>query len=277
VRLVDSHCHLNAERFAGDEAATLERAQVAGVERLLVPGWNVASCVRALELVDRFPWLDASVGVHPHDAAKVDDAGWRSIVEQARDPRVVAIGETGLDYDRVFSPIPDQLANLRRNLELALEAGKPAIIHVRSKAGTSDAQDATVDELRALGFGSQRSIAAFGGDRPPAVIHSFSGSVDYARKVLDLGLAISVSGLAFRAGEESTADVVALVPADRLLIETDSPFLSPPGAPRGRNEPEWVRITADWVAERRHDPVDALGDALVGAYDRTFRAQSERC
>ena len=275
--LVDSHCHLNAERFAGDEAATLERAQAAGVERLLVPGWNVASCVRALELVDRFPWLDASVGVHPHDAAKVDDAGWRSIVEQARDPRVVAIGETGLDYDRVFSPIPDQLANLRRNLELALEAGKPAIIHVRSKAGMSDAQDATVDELRALGFGSQRSIAAFGGDRPPAVIHSFSGSVDYARKVLDLGLAISVSGLAFRAGEESTADVVALVPADRLLIETDSPFLSPPGAPRGRNEPEWVRITADWVAERHHDPPDRLGDALVGAYDRTFGARSEHC
>ena len=273
MRLVDSHCHLNAERFAGDEAAVLERARAAGVERVLVPGWNVASCVRALELVDRFPWLDASVGVHPHDAAKVDEAGWRSIVEQSRDPRVVAIGETGLDYDRVFSPIPDQLANLRRNLELALETGKPAIIHVRSKAGSADAQDATVDELRALGFGAQRSIAAFGGDRPPAVIHSFSGSADYARKVLDLGLAISISGLAFRAGEESTADVVASVPADRLLIETDSPFLSPPGAPRGRNEPEWVRITADWVAGRRHDLADGLGDALVNAYDRTFRAR----
>jgi len=277
MRLVDSHCHLNAERFAGDEAAVLERARAAGVERVLVPGWNVASCVRALELVDRFPWLDASVGVHPHDAAKVDEAGWRSIVEQSRDPRVVAIGETGLDYDRVFSPIPDQLANLRRNLELALETGKPAIIHVRSKAGARDAQDATVDELRALGFGAQPSVAAFGGDRPPAVIHSFSGSADYARQVLDLGLAISISGLAFRAGEESTADVVPLVPADRLLIETDSPFLSPPGAPRGRNEPEWVRITAAWVAERRPEPVDGLGDALVGAYDRTFRARPERC
>jgi len=277
MRLVDSHCHLNAERFAGDEAATLERARAAGVERLLVPGWNVASCVRALELVGRFSWLDASVGVHPHDAAKVDEAGWRSIIEQARDPRVVAIGETGLDYDRVFSPIPDQLVNLRRNLELALEAGKPAIIHVRSKAGSGDAQDATVAELRELGFGSQRSVGVFGSERPPAVIHSFSGSVDYARKVLDLGLAISISGLAFRAGEESTADVVPLVPADRLLIETDSPFLSPPGAPRGRNEPEWVRITADWVAERRRDPVDRLGDALVGAYDRTFGARPERC
>jgi TatD DNase family protein len=270
VTLVDSHCHLNAERFAGDEVAVLDRARSAGVERIMVPGWNVASSARAMELVDRFPWLDASVGVHPHDAAKVDDAGWRSIAGWASDPRVRAIGETGLDYDRAFSPIPDQLVNLRRNLELALETGKPAIIHVRSKAGSGEAQDATVRALTQLGFGSQRSLSAFA-DRPPAVIHSFSGSVDYARRVLDLGLAISISGLAFRAGEESTAGVVPLVPADRLLVETDSPFLSPPGAPRGRNEPEWVRITAAWVAERRDTAsIDALGSNLVRAYERVF-------
>jgi TatD DNase family protein len=102
------------------------------------------------------------------------------------------------------------------------------------------------------------------------VIHSFSGSVDYARRVLDLGLAISISGLAFRAGEEATADVVPIVPADRLLVETDSPFLAPPGAPRSRNEPEWVRITASWVGELRGITEDELGDALVAAYDRTF-------
>jgi TatD DNase family protein len=270
MRLVDSHCHLNADRFAGDEEAVLERAQAAGVERILVPGWNVASSERALELVTRFAWLDASVGVHPHDAAKVDDAGWRQIVDMAPDARIVAIGETGLDYDRVFSPIPDQLANLRRNLELALELGKPAIIHVRSKAGRSDAQDATVDELRAAGFGTQRAVSAFGQDRPPAVIHSFSGSVEYARRILDLGLAISISGLAFRAGEEATADVVPFVPADRLLVETDSPFLSPPGAPKGRNEPEWVRITAQWVEDRRPSEKESARSAFVSAYDRTF-------
>jgi TatD DNase family protein len=273
VRLVDSHCHLNAERFAGEEEAVLDRARAAGVERLLVPGWNVASCDRALELVDRFTWLDASVGVHPHDAAKVDDAGWRGIAEQAGDPRVVAIGETGLDYDRVFSPIRDQLTNLRRNLELALETGKPAILHVRSRAGAADAQDATVAELEALGFGGQRARSAFGAARPPAVIHSFSGSVDYARRVLDLGLAISISGLAFRPGEEATSDVAPLVPAERLLVETDSPFLSPPGGPRSRNEPEWVRITADWVATRRSEPAQSMGEALVDAYDRTFRSR----
>ena len=271
MRLIDSHCHLNAERFAGDETAVLERARAAAVERILVPGWNVASSSRALELVERFAWLNASVGVHPHDAAKVDDDGWRAIVGWASDPRVVAVGETGLDYDRVFSPIPDQLTNLRRNLELALETGKPAIIHVRSTAGRADAQDAAVAALTELGFGSQPSLSAFGTDRPPAVIHSFSGSVEYARRVLDLGLAISISGLAFRAGEEPTADVVPLVPQERLLVETDSPFLSPPGAPRGRNEPEWVRITADWVAARRTTAADAGGEALVDAYDRAFR------
>lgn len=267
MRLIDSHCHLNAERFAGDEAAVLGRARAAGVERILVPGWNVASSERAIELVERFGWLDASVGVHPHDAAKVDAAGWRRIEELARDPRVAAIGETGLDYDRLFSPVPDQLANLRRNLALALETGRPAVLHVRSATARSDAQEAILAELRSAGFGAQRAAAAFGTDRPPAVIHSFSGSVDYAHRVLDLGLAISVSGLAFRRGEEPTADVVPIVPAERLMVETDSPFLSPPGAPRDRNEPAWVRITAEWAAQRRGPGADATGAALVAAYD----------
>ena len=271
MRLIDSHCHLNAERFAGEEAAVIERAQEAGVERILVPGWNVASCERAIELVKRFESLDASVGVHPHDAAKVDRAGWRRIAGLAADARVVAIGETGLDYDRVFSPIPDQLANLRRNLALALETGKPAILHVRSAAGRDDAQDAILAELRAAGFGGQGATSAFGVDRPPAVIHSFSGSVEYARQVLDLGLAISFSGLAFRAGEEAAAEVVEIAPPDRLLVETDSPFLSPPGAPRGRNEPEWVRITAAWAAERRGITPNVLGEGLVAAYDAFVR------
>jgi TatD DNase family protein len=270
VRLIDSHCHLNADRFAGEEEAVLERARAAGLERIMVPGWNVGSSERAIELVDRFEWLDVSVGVHPHDAAKVDDPGWRRIVELAADPRVAAIGETGLDYDRVFSPIPDQLANLKRNLHLALETGKPAILHVRSAAGRSDAQEAILTELLAAGFGAQAAVAAFGPDRAPAVIHSFSGSVSYARQVLDLGLAVSISGLAFRAGEESTAEVVPLVPRRHLLVETDSPFLSPPGAPRGRNEPEWVRITAEWVAARRTEEPASFVDTFVDAYDAMF-------
>jgi TatD DNase family protein len=269
VRLVDSHCHLNADRFDADVADVLDRAERAGLERILAPGWNVRSCERALELAEAYPWLDASVGVHPHDAAKVDDAGWAGIARAAGRPEVVAIGETGLDYDRVFSPIPDQLANLRRNLALALETAKPAILHCRSAAGRRDGQDALLDELRSAGIGGGAWSTAFG-DRPPAVIHSFSGPVDYARAVLDLGLAISFSGLAFRRGEEASREVAIIVPPERLLVETDSPFLAPPGAPRSRNEPEWVRVTASWLAEVRGTTAEVLGPGLVTAYDRTF-------
>jgi len=278
MRLIDSHCHLNADRFEGDVEAVLAGAKLAGVERILVPGWNVTSSRRALELVARYDWLDAAVGVHPHDAAKVDGAGWREILDLAADPRVLAIGETGLDYDRVFSPVEDQLVNLRRNLALALDTGRPAILHVRSAAGRRDAQDALLGELGRAGVGGATWAAAFR-DRPPAIIHSFSGPLDYARAVIDLGLAVSISGLVFRAGEEATTEAVPLVPRDRLLVETDSPFLSPPGAPRRRNEPEWVRITAAWVAERKGIEDGQLGRDVVAAYDRAFvrdQARPER-
>ena len=173
---------------------------------------------------------------------------------------MVAIGETGLDYDRVFSPILAQLVNLRRNLELAATTGKPAILHCRSTPGERDAQDALLAELE-----------AFGADVPTVVIHSFSGPVEGSTEaMLGLGATISISGLAFRKGEEATADVVRLVPADRLLVETNSPFLAAPGAPRSRNAPEWVRVTAAWVAQLRGDEQGPAGDALVGAYDRAF-------
>ncbi len=269
MRLIDSHGHLNADRFDGDLATVLGDARDAGVERILVPGWNVRSSGRALEVVAAHPWLDAAVGIHPHDAAKVDEVGWAMIEAWARDDRVVAIGETGLDADRMFSPWEMQLENLRRNLALALTTGKPAILHCRSKAGERDAQDALLAELRAAGFDGEPGRAAFGG-RPPAIVHSFSGPVDYAQEMLAIGLAIAFGGLVFRRGEEASADVVPLVPADRLLVETDSPFLSPPGAPRGRNAPEFVAITARWVADRRGVGEPELGDGLVAAYDATF-------
>ncbi|HEV7603825.1 MAG TPA: TatD family hydrolase [Candidatus Limnocylindrales bacterium] len=269
MRLIDSHCHLNADRFERDADQAIGAARLAGVERVLVPGWNVASSERALACVDRFAWLDAAVGVHPHDADKVDDAGWARIVGWAQDARVVAIGETGLDYDRVFSPIAEQAINLRRNLALALETGKPAILHCRSADGRRDAQDALLEALQAARVGGPAWASAFAG-RPAAVIHSFSGPIDYARAVIDLGLAVSFSGLVFRPGEEASAEAAALVPADRLLVETDSPFLAPPGAPRSRNAPEWVRVTADWLADCRGEPPEAFGAELVRAYDRTF-------
>lgn len=257
MRLVDSHCHLQADRFDADVDLVLDAARQAGVERILVPGWNLASSQRSMALVDRHPWLDAAVGVHPHDAAKVDDAGWAEVVALAADPRVLAIGETGLDYDRVFSPIAAQLGNLRRNLRLAADTGRPVILHCRSAAGARDAQDALLAEVRALG-----------GQVPQVIIHSFSGPVDYAAAMLELGAVVSFSGLVFRRGEEASADVARLAPLDRILVETDSPYLSPPGAPRSRNEPAWVGVTARWAADARGIDPERLGEQIVATYAR---------
>ncbi len=269
MRLIDSHGHVNADRFDGDIELVLRGARQVGIERLLVPGWNAASSERALALVDRFGWLDAAVGIHPHDAAKASEADWVAIEAWARDERVLGIGETGLDSDRMFSPWDAQLENLRRNLKLALATGKPPILHCRSRPGARDAQDALVEELRTAGFDGEPARAAFG-DRPAAVIHSFSGPADYGDELIAMGFAISFSGLVFRRGEEPSAEVVRRVPAQRLLVETDAPFLSPPGTPRSRNLPEHVAVTARWVGEQRAAPAETLGDGLVAAYDRTF-------
>lgn len=275
MRLVDSHCHLQADAFAPDLEPVLDAAIAAGVERILVPGWDLASSRGALELVERHAWLDAAVGVHPHAAADTTEGDWAAVVALARHRRVVALGETGLDLDRRFSPLDDQLANLRRHLRLGLETGTPVILHCRSAPGSREAQDLLLAELRAAGYGGAASAAAFGA-RPPAVLHSFSGPLDYGRAALDLGLAIAIGGLAFRAGEEPTAEVAPLVPGERLLLETDSPWLAPPGAPRRRNAPEWVRVVAAWLAERRGTTPAALGDAVVAAYDATFRRSVPR-
>ena len=271
MRLVDTHAHLQSPQFADDLAEVLAAAEVAGVERILVPGWDEGSSVRAIELVERFPRLVAAAGIHPHAAAETDDAAWARTSALVAHPAVVAVGETGLDYDRRFSPIEDQLVNLRRNLALAIAIGKPAILHCRSAAGRRDAQDALLEELRAAGFGGAAARAAFG-DRPAAILHSVSGPADYVGAALELGCAVSISGLCFRKGEEATAESVRLVPADRLLVETDAPYLSPPSAPRRRNEPKWVQITAAWVAEQRGEDPAALGARLVQSFDRIFAA-----
>ena len=265
--LIDSHAHLQADAFADDAGEVLAAARLAGVARMLVPGWDLESSRAAIALAGA-AGIDASAGIHPHVASGADDSTWSAIVELADHPAVVAIGETGLDYDRGFSPRAAQLVNLRRHLLLGRALGKPVILHCRSKAGLRDAQDDLLRELASAGAGSARWPMP--DDRPPALLHSFSGPIDYGAEALAMGLAISFSGLVFRRGEEASAEVARLVPGERLLVETDSPYLSPPGAPRGRNEPYWVSVTASWLADRRGEPATDLGQQLVAAYDRCF-------
>jgi TatD DNase family protein len=266
MRLVDSHAHLQSEAFGDDADEVLSRARDAGVERLLVPAWDVDSSRAGLAFARRHG-LPTSAGVHPHVAASVDDAVWQDIRALAMAPEVVAIGETGLDYDRGFSPRVDQIANLRRHIELAGELRKPLILHCRSAAGQRDAQDDLVGLLREVGPGAGSWRAGFGG-RPVGVLHSFSGPPDYADAALELGLAVSFSGLVFRGGEEASAEVAGIVPADRLLVETDAPYLKPRGVRGSRNEPRHVAVTARWLCEVRGDDEGAFGDAIVATFDR---------
>jgi TatD DNase family protein len=277
MRLIDSHAHLQADAFASDRAAVIGAARAAGVERILVPGWDAGSSAAAVSLA-RDWGVDAAVGVHPHDASLTTNADWAAIVELAAHAEVVAIGETGLDYDRMHSPVEAQLNNLRRHVRLALDTGKPLILHCRSAVGRRDAQDALIAELRAAGFGGTAGRATFE-NRPPAVLHSFSGPLDYAASALEMGIAIAFGGLVFRNGEEASAEVARIVPAGLLLTETDAPYLAAAGVPRGsvpgfsgrRNSPEWVRLTAEWLAQQRGETTDTIGAGLVAAYDATFR------
>jgi TatD DNase family protein len=270
TRLIDSHAHLQADAFATDWEPVLAAARSAGVERILVPGWDLESSRSAVEMAGR-SGVDAAAGIHPHVAAQANDAAWAAITELAAEDLVVAVGETGLDYDRAFSPRDAQLVNLRRHLSLGRSLGRPVILHCPSRAGERDAQDDLLRELAAAGAGTSAWPTAAG--RPPALLHSFSGPPDYAEKALAMGLAVSFSGLCFRRGEEASAEVARLVPVDRLLVETDSPYLSPPGAPRRRNEPRWVAVSVAWLAEQRAVGVEELGFQLVANYDRIFSRQ----
>ncbi len=267
MRLVDSHGHLQAKAFTNDAADVHAEAVAAGLVRLMAPGWDAPTSLAGVALA-RDLGVITSVGFHPHVAAEVTPADRELLAGLVAEPIVRGVGETGLDYDRAFSPREVQLENLRWHIDLARMSGKPLILHCRSKQGRRDAQDDLLRELRAGGVGTAAVAERFEG-RPPGILHSFSGPVDYAEAALELGCVVSISGLAFRRGEEPTAEVARLVPAERLLVETDSPYLSPPGAPR-RNEPRWVEVTARWVADRRGVDPDRLGDQLVDTFDRTF-------
>jgi TatD DNase family protein len=251
VELFDTHAHLHFPEYAHDLDAVLARARAAGVTRQVTVGTDVDTSRAAVALAGRERDVWASVGVHPHDAARADAAALAEIERLAGAPRVVAVGEIGLDYFRDLSPRDVQLAAFRRQLELAARLGKPVIVHCR------EAHD---DVLRILG---EARVAA-------GVMHCFSGDVDVARRCLDLGLVISLAGPVTYPNARALPAVARFVPGDRLVIETDCPFLPPQGYRGKRNEPAYLAITAARVAELRGEPIEALAARLTDNARRLF-------
>ncbi|MEI7703886.1 MAG: TatD family hydrolase [Deltaproteobacteria bacterium] len=235
MSLVDSHAHLDFEDFQGDVEGVVARAAAAGVERIVVVGlWRSAgSFGNAVELARSRPGVfAATVGVHPHECARVPEEDWEESARLASDPVVVGVGETGLDYHYDLSPREVQRESFRRSLALARKVGKPVVVHVRE----ADADCAAI-------------LTSEGVPDAGGVIHCFTGDRDAARAYLDLGLHISVAGIVTFKTAEAIREAVRFVPRDRLLVETDSPFLAPVPFRGKRNEPAHVALVAAKVAE----------------------------
>jgi len=242
VRLADTHAHLNDDQFDFDRAAALQRARAAGVQFLLDVGADRESSERAVALAEAEPDVWAAVGVHPHDARSLDEVTWERIAELAAHPRVVAVGETGLDFYRNLSPPVAQREAFRRHMQLAERAGKALVVHSRQ------ADVETVEELRRCA------------DRVPVVLHCFSGGEDMLREAIGLGVWVSFAGNVTYPKAAALLQLAPLVPADRLLVETDCPYLAPAPRRGRRNEPAYVAHTLAAVAEARGVAAEELAE-----------------
>lgn len=233
ARYFDSHAHVDGPEFDGDREAVLARARAAGVQRMIVIGavGEPSSAERAVALAERDPDIWATVATHPHDVLKMTPEWWATHERLAPHPRVVAIGETGLDYYYDHSPRAEQQAAFVRFIDLARRVGKPVVCHIRD--AHEDAR-AILVEQRATELG--------------VVIHCFTGTPDDARAYATLGCYVSFSGIVTYKTAQPLRDAVPLVPRDRLLIETDCPYLSPIPKRGQRNEPAFVVHTAEVVA-----------------------------
>jgi TatD DNase family protein len=252
--LFDTHAHLHLPEFETDFDAMMGRARAAGVRGIVTIGTDVETSRAALAIAEHDSDVWATVGLHPHDADAGDEGLFEELERLARSPRVVAIGEMGLDFFRNLSPRPAQEAAFRRQIVLARALGKPAVLHCR---------DAHAETLAIL---AEERVGDVGG-----IMHCFSGDVEIARRCLDLGLLISLAGPVTYPNARALPAVARFVPADRLVVETDCPFL-PPQPYRGkRNEPAYVTITAARVAELRGERVEALAPRLTDNARRVFR------
>lgn len=242
--LFDTHCHLDDPRLFGQLDAVLERARDAGVRRITTIGCasDLSSVGAAIEIARQYPArISATVGVHPHDARHLDDALCDAIQEAGRDPTVVAIGETGLDFHYDHSPHPAQEEAFRRQIAIAKALVKPLVIHTRS------APEQTLRILR------EERASDVGG-----IIHCFSEDAAFAASALDLGFVSSFSGIVTFKKAVAVQEAARKQPADALLVETDAPYLAPIPKRGKRNEPAYVAHTAAKVAELRGEDPEAL-------------------
>lgn len=257
---VDTHCHLNEEAFVPDLDATIARAVDAGVRQMLVVGCTLASSRAVIQLAERYESLFAVVGIQPNYVQEAGPDDFREIAQLATHPRVVAIGETGLDRYWDYAPIEAQRTMFRQHIELAASRQLPFVVHCR---------DAEADVVEVL----QQETAARG--PLSGVMHSYSGDLETARICLASGLHISFAGMVTFKRNDVLREVARQVPEDRILVETDSPYLIP--APlkneKGakRNEPAHVRYTANFVAELRGSNPNAFAALTTTNARRLFR------
>jgi TatD DNase family protein len=235
VTLVDSHCHLDFTDFANDLGGVMERADAAGIGLMVTISTRVRQFDRIRALVERFPNVYGTVGTHPHNAHEELDVSADALAKMAEHPKIVGIGEAGLDYHYDNSPREAQERGLRTHIEAARATGLPLVIHSR---------DADERMIRVLDEESARGPF-------PGVLHCFSSGAALAQAGLDLGLYLSFSGILTFKKSEALREIAAAAPADRLLVETDAPYLAPEGHRGRRNEPSYVRRTAESLAAAR--------------------------
>ena len=256
---VDSHCHLDFPDYAGQVDAVVGRAEAAGVGVCLTIGTELKRFPGVKAVAEKFPNVWCSVGVHPHESEKelLDDEA--ALIREASHPKVVGIGETGLDYYYEHSPRGPQQANFRSHIAAARQTGLPVIVHTR------DADDDTIDILRA-----EMGKGAFTG-----LIHCFTGTQKLADAALELGLYISVSGIATFKNSALLRDVIKTVPLERLLVETDAPFLAPVPHRGKTNEPAFVVHTAKMLADLKgvtpQDLAQATTENFFGLFSKVQR------
>jgi TatD DNase family protein len=265
MNLTDTHCHLDYNTFDPDRAEVIRRATDSGLVRILVPGLHHRSSRDAVLLAEANPGVYAAVGFHPTDLQEFSDGAFQEVKELARHPKVVAIGEIGIDYYWVKEPERRafQRGALKQQLQFAKEAGKPVIIHMREE---DDAWlgGASVDLLGILGEW-QATLQGPLAERP-GVLHSFNGNLETAQKALGLGFYIGVTGPVTYKNAEEKRGIIRQIPLDKILIETDAPFLAPVPFRGKRNEPAFVHHIADKIAEiHSKSPAEIAGITTANA------------